>query len=31
MDLRPDVVVLAVGGHPFLEQNEHWGAAEGWW
>jgi hypothetical protein len=23
------VVVLAVGGHPFLEQNEHWGAAEG--
>jgi NADPH-dependent 2,4-dienoyl-CoA reductase/sulfur reductase-like enzyme len=29
LDLRPDVVVLAVGGHPFLEQNEHWGAAEG--
>ena len=31
LDLRPDVVVLANGGHPFLEQNEHWGAAEGWW
>ena len=29
LDLRPDVVVLAVGGHPFVEQNEHWGAAEG--
>jgi len=29
MDLHPDVVVLANGGHPFLEQNEHWGAAEG--
>ena len=29
MDLRPDIVVLAVGGHPFVEQNEHWGAAEG--
>ena len=29
MDLRPDIVVLAVGGHPFMEQNEHWGAAEG--
>ncbi len=28
-DLRPDVIVLAVGGHPFVEQNEHWGAAEG--
>ena len=28
-DLRPDVIVLAVGGHSFLEQNEHWGAAEG--
>ncbi|VFS80734.1 dimethylglycine catabolism protein DgcA [Pseudomonas aeruginosa] len=25
----PDVVVLANGGHPFLEQNEHWGAADG--
>ena len=24
-----DAVVLAVGGHPYLEQNEHWGAAEG--
>jgi hypothetical protein len=22
-------VVLANGGHPFDEQNEHWGAAEG--
>ena len=29
MELRPDIVVLANGGHPFLEQNEHWGAAEG--
>ena len=29
LDLRPDVVVLANGGHPFLEQNEHWGAADG--
>ena len=29
LDLRPDIVVLAVGGHPFVEQNEHWGAAEG--
>ncbi|MDO9320156.1 MAG: dimethylglycine demethylation protein DgcA, partial [Pseudomonas sp.] len=29
LDLRPDIVVLANGGHPFLEQNEHWGAAEG--
>ncbi|PKM28526.1 MAG: N-methylproline demethylase [Gammaproteobacteria bacterium HGW-Gammaproteobacteria-12] len=29
LDLRPDIIVLANGGHPFLEQNEHWGAAEG--
>ena len=29
LDLRPDIVVLANGGHPFLEQNEHWGSAEG--
>jgi NADPH-dependent 2,4-dienoyl-CoA reductase/sulfur reductase-like enzyme len=29
LDLRPDIVVLANGGHPFLEQNEHWGADEG--
>lgn len=29
LDLRPDIVVLANGGHAFLEQNEHWGAAEG--
>ena len=29
MDLRPDIVVLANGGHPFIEQNEHWGADEG--
>ncbi len=29
LDLRPDIVVLANGGHPFIEQNEHWGAAEG--
>jgi NADPH-dependent 2,4-dienoyl-CoA reductase/sulfur reductase-like enzyme len=29
LDLKPDIVVLANGGHPFIEQNEHWGAAEG--
>ncbi|MCY1225638.1 putative N-methylproline demethylase [compost metagenome] len=29
LDLKPDIVVLANGGHPYLEQNEHWGAAEG--
>src|SRR3990167_34588 len=29
LDLRPDIVVLANGGHPFIEQNEHCGAAEG--
>ena len=28
-DLRPDVVILAVGGQPFLAQNPHWGAEEG--
>ncbi len=28
-DLRPDVTILALGGQPFLEQNEAWGAAEG--
>lgn len=28
-DLAPDVVILANGGVPFLEQNPHWGAAEG--
>jgi NADPH-dependent 2,4-dienoyl-CoA reductase/sulfur reductase-like enzyme len=30
-DLRPDVIVLAVGGHPFLEQNEHGAPPKGWW
>src|SRR5690606_26085609 len=29
LDLRPDIVVLANGGHAYIEQNEHWGAAEG--
>ncbi|MDP2446262.1 MAG: dimethylglycine demethylation protein DgcA, partial [Pseudomonas sp.] len=29
LDLRPDIVVLANGGHAFIEQNEHWGSAEG--
>lgn len=28
-DLNPDLVILATGGTPFLEQNPHWGAAEG--
>ncbi|NRA69407.1 MAG: dimethylglycine demethylation protein DgcA [Gammaproteobacteria bacterium] len=28
-DLNPDVVILAVGGKPFLAQNPHWGADEG--
>jgi len=27
--LNPDVCILATGGRPFLEQNPHWGAAEG--
>ncbi|HCP54396.1 MAG TPA: dimethylglycine demethylation protein DgcA, partial [Pseudomonas sp.] len=29
LDLRPDIIVLANGGHPNLEQNPHWGAEEG--
>ena len=29
LDLKPDVVVLATGAQPFLEQNPHWGAEEG--
>ncbi|MDR6356583.1 NADPH-dependent 2,4-dienoyl-CoA reductase/sulfur reductase-like enzyme [Pseudomonas psychrotolerans] len=29
LDLRPDIVILANGGHPFLEQVEHWHAADG--
>jgi len=28
-DLKPDVVILAVGGQPFLGQNPHWGVEEG--
>jgi 2,4-dienoyl-CoA reductase-like NADH-dependent reductase (Old Yellow Enzyme family)/thioredoxin reductase len=28
-DLKADVVILATGGRPFMEQNPHWGAAEG--
>ncbi|WP_110637016.1 dimethylglycine demethylation protein DgcA [Salinicola salarius] len=28
-DRQPDVVVLANGGHPFLEQVSEWGAEEG--
>jgi len=28
-DLKPDVCILATGGTPFIEQNPHWGAAEG--
>ncbi|UTW10220.1 dimethylglycine demethylation protein DgcA [Marinobacterium rhizophilum] len=28
-DLKGDVVILATGGRPFMEQNPHWGAAEG--
>ncbi|WP_409523979.1 dimethylglycine demethylation protein DgcA [Nitrincola sp. MINF-07-Sa-05] len=28
-DLRPDIVVLAVGGKPFVEQVPEWGADEG--
>jgi len=27
--LSPDVIVLANGGHPFLEQNPFWGAKDG--
>ncbi|NHI01646.1 dimethylglycine demethylation protein DgcA [Oceanimonas sp. MB9] len=29
MGEQPDVVILAVGGTPFLEQNPEWGAEEG--
>jgi len=28
-DLKADVVILAVGGQPFLAQNPHWGVEEG--
>jgi 2,4-dienoyl-CoA reductase-like NADH-dependent reductase (Old Yellow Enzyme family) len=28
LDLRPDIVVLATGGRPYLEQHEEWGYAE---
>jgi len=28
-DFKPDLVIMATGGTPFLEQNPHWGAAEG--
>ena len=28
-DLNPDIVILAVGGRPFLEQVHEWGAEEG--
>ncbi|PHR83056.1 MAG: N-methylproline demethylase [Colwellia sp.] len=28
-DLNADVVILAVGGQPFLAQNPHWGQEEG--
>ncbi|MEQ6888729.1 dimethylglycine demethylation protein DgcA [Halomonas sp. CS7] len=28
LDLRPDIVVLATGGHPYLEQHPEWGYAE---
>jgi len=27
--LNPQIIVLANGGHPFVEQNPHWGAADG--
>jgi len=27
--LSPEIIVLANGGHPFLEQNPFWGAADG--
>jgi len=27
--LKPDIIVLANGGHPFLEQNPFWGAKDG--
>ncbi|WP_305856395.1 dimethylglycine demethylation protein DgcA [Balneatrix alpica] len=28
-EFKPDVVILATGGRPFLEQHPEWGAAEG--
>ncbi|WP_168016205.1 dimethylglycine demethylation protein DgcA [Halomonas salinarum] len=28
LDLRPDIVVLATGGHPYLEQYAEWGYSE---
>ncbi|WP_136253547.1 dimethylglycine demethylation protein DgcA [Onishia niordana] len=28
LDLRPDIVVLATGGHPYLEQYPEWGYSE---
>ncbi|MAX31584.1 MAG: N-methylproline demethylase [Halomonadaceae bacterium] len=28
LDLRPDIVVLATGGRPYLEQHEEWGYSE---
>ncbi|MEX2320976.1 MAG: FAD-dependent oxidoreductase, partial [Saccharospirillum sp.] len=28
-DEQPDVCILATGGHPFIEQEPEWGAAEG--
>jgi len=27
--LEPEIIVLANGGQPFLQQNPHWGAADG--
>ncbi|WP_163836220.1 dimethylglycine demethylation protein DgcA [Spartinivicinus ruber] len=29
LDLKPDIIILAVGGKPFLEQEPEWGAEEG--
>lgn len=28
-DLKPDIVIIATGGHPFLEQEPNWHADEG--
>ncbi|QMV14637.1 NADH:flavin oxidoreductase [Vibrio spartinae] len=28
-EMSPDICILATGGHPFIEQNPEWGAAEG--
>ncbi|SDF86120.1 2,4-dienoyl-CoA reductase [Onishia taeanensis] len=28
LDLRPDIVVLATGGRPYLEQHEEWGYSD---